>query len=305
MITIYLPTFAARSEDIKNVLYVLEKNVNLNRFNIGLEIGGKAKDFLNQEGIEKIVENISHVARGVKTTVHGFSGKEVYEINGKESHIADMSREEGRDLLETYIQLAKKIGSHYVHVHGGVGYQGVKVPGDMRIKLGEVRKNLLSGLENALKSNICIGIENLPSPSLCDYDTDSHKVWRDYVESIPSILGIVNGTGLKATFDTAHFALNKKDFDLIEGVSLLENHLYHLHACDIEGYWVPGKSLSKDGLIPGEGRIGEKRFRDFFRYIAESHPNIGIVAETRIADSKNPVEFRESVKKICEWLSYT
>ena len=96
MTTIYLPTFAYFKKDIETVLGILEKNVDKNKFEIGLEIGGKPEHFLNKEGIERIVENMNSVAKGVQVTVHGFSGKAIYEIDEKDSHIADMSREEGK-----------------------------------------------------------------------------------------------------------------------------------------------------------------------------------------------------------------
>ncbi len=132
---------------------------------------------------------------------------------------------------------------------------------------------------------------------------DPEKVWSDYVEEIGDVLDIVKETNLKATFDTAHFALNKKDFDLIEGVKAFGDYLYHLHVCDIKGYWIPKKSLCQDGVIPGRGEIGERKFKEFFKYIANEYPNIGVVAEARVSDFKNPFEFKESVKKICEWIN--
>ncbi len=140
MITIYLPTFAAYKNDVETMLDILEKNVDQSKFGIGLEIVGKPEHFLSQEGIEKIAENINSVARGVKSTVHGFSGIDIYEIGGKESHIADMSRTEGKKLLENYIGLAKEIGSHYVHVHGAAGYRGIRIPKDKKEKLENIRK---------------------------------------------------------------------------------------------------------------------------------------------------------------------
>ncbi len=299
MQTIYVPTFAAIRGDVETIFGLLEKEVlkkHRGQFDIGLEIGGLSEHFTNPEYLENIVENIKSVASGVKTTVHGFSGLEIYTKD-----LADMSKGVGKNLLKTYIKLAKKLGSNYVHVHGAVGYQGIKEPKDKEQVLMQIRKNLLFGLNSA--ENIKIGIENLPKPSGCDFETNPKKVWSDYVEEIQDCLQIVKGTDLKITFDTAHYSINKtKGADLISPAQILKNHLYHIHLGDSKGDWGANKSKAFDGLIPGDGKIGENSFAEFFKYIRKHHSNVGICVEVRNKDYKNPVETKESIRRLVKWL---
>jgi len=305
MVTIYVPTFAVFRDDVEKMMGILEtaQRDYGNGFEIGLEIGGKLEHFTTDEGLARITENINGVSEWVSTIVHGFSGLEIYEKDGKESHLADMSTKNGAGVLDVYIGLAKKIGSRYVHVHGGAGYQGVGVPKDKSLVLGAIRRNLLGGLRGASDNGIEVGIENLPGPSCCDFDSNPYTVWRDYVQGVEDCEEVVNGTDLRVTFDTAHHALNRVGFiDLISPARRLGKHLRHIHVCDVQGYWHPNNSLSYDGLIPGEGNIGKMGFGDFFKYVGREHPDIGICMEVRPSDFKNPVEFRESIDRVWKWL---
>lgn len=302
MHTIYVPTFAAFRGDVESRLALLEQEVLNNeqykgKFDIGLEIGGLAKHFTQQESLEKIVENIKSVAGGVNTVVHGFVGLAVYTEG-----IADMSDEVGKKLLEIYIELGKKLNSVYAHVHGSAGFQGIKEPVDKQERLQKIRENLLYGL--SISNNIPIGLENLPTPSACDFDDNPKTVWSDCVQQPTDVQTVIQGTPLKFTFDTAHYSINKDGYiDLTEPVKTLKDHLYHLHVVDSCGYWEPNVSKCYDGSIPGDGRIGPDSFENFFKHIHENHPNLGICIEVRNKDEKNPEQTREGIKRVLKWLS--
>ncbi|OGJ13349.1 hypothetical protein A3K82_00430 [Candidatus Pacearchaeota archaeon RBG_19FT_COMBO_34_9] len=299
MNTIYVPTFPAFRGDVETMFSLLKEEVLKKypgKFGIGLEIGGKPEHFTNQESLEKIVKNIKEVAGGAKTIVHGFSGLAIYTEG-----IADMSKDVGKNLLATYVDLAKKLKSNYVHVHGAIGYHGIKTPEDKPEVLNKVRKNLLWGLENS--EGISIGIENLPTPSAYDFDSNPETVWSDYVEGIEDCMKIVKDTPLKITFDTAHYGINEKENpDLIKPLKEIGKYLGHIHVGDCKGIWIQNKSRAYDGVIPGDGRIGKDSFEKFFKYIAKENPNISICLEVQNKDFKNPEETRESIKRVCNWL---
>lgn len=302
MQTIYVPTFAAWRGDVESRLKLLEDEVLNNenykgKFNIGLEIGGLPKHFTQPEHLEAIVNNIKSVAGEVKTIVHGFAGLAVYTEG-----IADMSDEVGKKLINIYIDLGKKLNSSYVHVHGSAGFQGIKDPENKIQRLQKIRENLLYGL--SISEGIPIGIENLPTPSACDFDSNPETVWSDCVQQPEDVLAVIQGTQLKFTFDTAHYGINRNGYiDLTEPVKKLKDHLYHLHVVDCCGYWESNVSQAYDGSIPGDGRIGPDSFKQFFTYIRENHPNLGVCIEVRNLDEKNPEQTREGIKRVCKWLS--
>ncbi|MEK6860467.1 MAG: hypothetical protein AABY07_00710 [Nanoarchaeota archaeon] len=86
-------------------------------------------------------------------------------------------------------------------------------------------------------------------------------------------------------------------------VKKLKDHIYHLHVVDCEGYWTPNQSMAFDGPVPGDGRIGSYAFENFFNYIKENHPNLGVCIEVRNKDEKNPEQTREGIRRVCRWLS--
>ena len=302
MHTIYVPTFAFWKGDIESRLKLLEDEILHNeeykgKFDIGLEIGGLSKHFSSQEPIDKIYENITSVAKGVKTVVHGFAGLEVYTAG-----IADMSDDVGKNLLERYIGLGKKLNSSYVHVHGSAGFQGIKEPENKSDRLQKIRENLLYGL--SISDGIPIGLENLPTPSASDFDSNPETVWSDCVQQPTDVQKVIQGTHLKFTFDTAHYSINRNGYiDLIAPVKEMKDYLYHLHIVDSCGYWEPNVSKCYDGSIPGDGRIGPDSFEKFFKHVHENHPDLGICIEVRNIDEKNPEQTRQGIRKVLNWLS--
>lgn len=297
MLKIILPTTAAYKDDFERMLGLLERTVD-KEYEIGLEIKGKPEHFQEERYLDQIKENIISVAKGVYLVIHGFSGIEVYE-----SGIGDMRSDEGRKYLEVLLRLGEDTGADYVHVHGGAGYRGAELSSqEKREGLDNIRENILS-CKNDLDIKYPLGIENLPNPSMGDYPFGSEDIWRDCVDSIDDCLYIVEGTELKVTFDTCHYAANKiGKIDLVEPAEKLREHLYHVHINDVYGYWVPSKSVWREGVIPGDGNIGEESFRGFLTYIRGNHPDISICLEVYNADYKNPVESEESIKRVLDWL---
>ena len=297
MVKILLPTMAAYMGDVKTQLGLLEKTVR-GKYEIGLEIVGKPEHFQEERHLRKIRDNIRSVAKGAYVVIHGFSGLQVYE-----SGLSDMRTSKGRKLLETYLKLGRAVDASYVHVHGGAGYKGRTLTlHEKRVELNKVRENLLY-CKRKLSTEFQLGVETLPSPSMGDVEMDPKKVWHDHCESLVDCLAIVDGTELKVTFDTCHYGADKGEkINLIEPIEMLGGHFGLLHANDISGYWVPYKSTWKEGVVPGDGRIGRSSFRKMFAYIKRKHPHVGISIEAYNADYKNPIESKESIIRVLKWL---
>jgi len=294
MTRIFLPTMAAKKSDIEGMLRLLERTAGKD---IGLEIIGVAGHFQDGEVVKEIISNVNSVAKGVPTIVHGFSGLDVYKLG-----TADMRTDAGKGTLNTYLDIAKHVGSHYVHVHGAAGYKGKQKTREEKIpELRAIRRNLLSCLQNA---TCPIGIENLPTPSAGDYDANPETVWRDCAESIGDCLEVVDGTNLRITFDTCHYATDRREeeIDLIAPLKRLGDKCRYLHVSDVVGFCEQPNSVWTEGVVPGEGRIGNDSFEKLFRYIRENRPNIEICVEVANKDFKNPVESEETIKRIRNWL---
>jgi len=293
MVKILLPTMAVYKEDVEVMLGLLERMAG-GRVDVGLEIIGEPEHFQSEEHLNRIKENIISLAEGAYLVVHGFSGIEVYE-----SGLADMRTVKGKELLETYLKLGGDIGAAYVHVHGGAAYRGKELHFQEKEKdLEKVRKNLLDS-KCRLDVKCKLGIENLPTPSVGDLNKDPKKVWRDCVESISDCLYVVGGTDLKVTFDTCHYAAGRTGaIDLVGAVKKLGEYLGLVHVGDISGFWKPYKLMWREGIIPGEGRLGGDSFRNFFGYIKGKYPDIGVCIEVYNKDFKDPQESKEAITRI-------
>jgi|GEM_PF-4369952 len=296
---IVLPTMAVDKEDVNIMLGLLERLVG-GRYEIGLEIIGKPVHFQEEGYLKQIGDNIRSVAQGAFLVIHGFSGIQVYE-----SGIADMRTEIGRALLITYLELAKDIGANYIHIHSSAGYKGDRLSRKSILKveaMDKIRVNMISA-SGLVEAGCPVGIENLPTPSMGDVEKDPHKIWRDCVDSLEDCIYIVRGTDLKITLDTCHYAINQKGrIDLIKPVKRLSQHLWHFHISDTKGYWIPNRSLWQEGVVPGNGRIGEESFKELFSYLKENHPDISLCIEVFNKDYRDPVETEESIRRILGWL---
>lgn len=293
MVKIFLPTMAANINDVRTMMDLLEKTV-AGKYPIGLEIIGKPEHFQKEEYLNQIKENMMSFSGEI--VVHGFSFIQVYE-----SGLANMSTKVGKQLLDTYVALADDIGATYVHVHGGAGYKISISDKQSREELEKIRNNLLS----VFRTDIKIGVENVPTPSMGDVEKNPTEVWHDCLESLSDCLIVVHNTGLKITYDTCHYAAGLQEdgeIDLITPLEDLKQYLHHLHISDVVGHWVPNKSTWTESIIPGNGRIGKKSFENFFSWIKGNCPDIGICVEVVNADFKNPVESEESIKRILKWL---
>jgi len=297
MTTIWLPAMGVFKKDVETMVSLLQRTVPKS-YEIGLDIIGKTEHFQEAEYLERIAENLKALsAVGVHLSVHGFSGLDVYE-----SGLGDMRNVAGKRLLLTYLRLAADINAEYVHVHSGAGYK-VSLPVEKKQEhLLKVRQHLINCVVSYPR--IKVGIENLPSPSAGDLETDPDKVWRDCVDNLESCLLVVADTGLKVTLDTCHLAAGVKDEDinLVHAVQTFGDHLYFLHVSDVEGYWVPYKSVWKEGIIPGEGRIGMVKFEQFFHYLKSTNIPMNICVEINNKSFDNPLESEESIRRIVGWL---
>lgn len=298
MVTIYLPTFAAFKDDVKNVFSLIEKEIlkkYQGKINAGLEIYGKPEHFSTRENLEKMVENVKTTAGNIKTIVHGIVG-DIYPLG-----IVDMRKDAGKNVLIFYIDLGQMLKSEYVHTHGGAGYIGIKIPEDKQQGLREIKDNYLECLKRS--KGIPLGIENAPNPSGGDTDDNPKTVWSDYVQGIEDCMQIVKDTSLKITFDTAHYGSDKfGDIDLINPLKTIGKYLGHIHLGDYASPWIPNKSKFLEGIVPGEGRIGKDEFKRFFEYIKENYSDIGVGIEIINENYKELTETKKCLNLICPWL---
>ncbi len=317
MATIMVPVMAAFEDDLKTNLRLLEEVVAQKGHEIGLEVIGKPKHFLEQERREKMVDNLRRYAQGLRIVSHQWSGNVIYDPSPDNPAFSDLTTERGRNVLECGVGFAQEvIGAGivpddqevYVHTHGGELYFGEVSEEELEEGRTLIRQNLLQMAGR--NPRIRIGLENLPEyPNSDDPELieSPEKVGRTVFETLQHYRDAVEGTDLRLTFDAAHFAydLPEGKVDLCSAIDVFGHYLRHIHISDARGLWLPGESVAGDGYVPGEGKIGREEFERFFRHLKDNYDleQIGIEAEVKDDNYTNPPNRRETLTRIVNWLN--
>jgi len=73
----------------------------------------------------------------------------------------------------------------------------------------------------------------------------------------------------------------------------LGDNLFYVHFADFKNIWVPGKSYSLEGVVPGEGDFGEE-LEKFLKYLEKKE--IPVMLEIYDKNLKNLNETKKSIK---------
>jgi len=317
MAIVMVPVMAAFERDLQTNLRLLEEIVLAKGHEAGFEVIGKPEHFLEQEGRERMVDNLKKHAQGMKIASHQWSGNIIYDSSPDNRAWSDLRTGRGAKVLRYGVEFAKeaiKAGlvsedeEIYVHAHGGELYFGERMSKEKLEKDRElIKQNLLKVSREHLR--IKIGLENLPvfpnsdNPDLINCP---EKVGKTVFETLEDYVAVVNGTNLMLTFDAAHFAydLEKGRIDLVSAVDVFGGYLRHVHVSDAKGVWVPHESVAGDGYVPGEGKIGSDEFARFFRHLKDNYDlsKINVEAEVQDSDYSNLVNREETLRRIVKWL---
>lgn len=315
MAIIIVPTMAAFENDICTNLSLLEKIAKPRGHELGLEVIGKPAHFLDPEQRAKMVANLKKYAAGLTIVSHQWSGNIIYDPSPENAAFSDLRTERGVKVIQSGISFAEeaiaarvpKGNRVYVHTHGGDLYFGAPMFYDARMRdIYLIRQSLVNAAKD--HPNVRVGLENLPIfPNSDDPElmNKPEKVGRTVFHSLQDHLLAVKGTDLGITFDPSHYAYDLEgEIDLVTAVDIFRGYLMHFHIGYTKGLWVPGKSIVEDGFVPGDGKIGIQAYERLFRHLKDSYDlsRIGIEAEVRDTKYSDPVNRKEAVRRIVNWL---
>lgn len=151
-----------------------------------------------------------------------------------------------------------------------------------------------------------ICVENVPHCLAVDRVVDPEEAIYELCFVEPEdFLEIANpNKNIFATIDVCHLAQVYDSSQLLNQIQKLGRGLGHIHLSDLGGIWQPFINLVKENVIPGNGRIGEKAFKELLCYFLEysEKQDLGIVLEINDKDSIRFEESKESFGKITDWL---
>ncbi|MFH1049238.1 MAG: sugar phosphate isomerase/epimerase [Patescibacteria group bacterium] len=286
--------------------YKLLKECVQGEYPIGIEIFEYWNRAFDPQLIKSIKNNLADLLEDIDLSFHAPFTNRIG--NWKQNYF---SSKEGFNNLIKAFDAAESLGANTVNLHTSFLHSYDELKKINEGNLEEYRQGLINNVADTLdiirdsySQKICI--ESMPYDWAQETARDPAEMIYDicFVE-IKDFLKVVNPRkNIFATIDTAHSASFYDSSEMLQEIKRLEGGLGHAHLSDLGGIWKPFISLSREGLIPGNGRIGERVFREllgyFFRFSEKQ--DLGIVIETRDASYLELRETRESLNRIMKWL---
>ncbi|OGC47104.1 MAG: hypothetical protein A3A94_03610 [Candidatus Portnoybacteria bacterium RIFCSPLOWO2_01_FULL_43_11] len=289
------PCRAVKREDVRVRLNLLQEIKG--KYPIGFEIVGPIDDFFYER--ELIISNIKEIKRELDfLIIHSPVERENY-FSGN----TNLSTEKGMETLKSVYGLARMIGAEQVIVHAEV-LSFTPLISERQKKKENLKENLK---RLVIRPAVKLSLENMPYPLMGDvmYSYED-MVWDPFFADPFELYEFVSEIGIFMTFDTCHWGTLGFPVSLKTIVNKFKEKISHFHISDCWGHWIPGTSVFKEGLVPGDGFLGEEQFRELFSFFKNDSwntMNYTINLEVNDSDFKNPKESRESIRRILSWLS--
>jgi len=299
IIGICTPCRAAKMGDVETrVKLLLGSASGENRIPLGLEVVGPLSDF--QTSAEEIVRNVAEAKKqGIeRVVIHA----PITRNNWREAP-TNLSRSESVEILNGVFDIANRIGARLVNAH----FETFLTADEMReftdAKRNQILEKVSDNLRRIKKGTVGLSLENMPWPLM----GDSYWCQADMIYEPVSVdpeevarFALQNGAGL--TFDTCHWGTLGLSISLKTAVQRVAHNLVHLHMSDVLGRWIDGSARYKEGVVPGDGDLGQEVFYLLLEYLQDLEDPVTITAEVNDRDFKNPEESRLSLARIFEWL---
>ena len=312
------PVRARIKEDIVLREKILKENVGKN-YPYGFEVkllGGAKGDINYPEVIAKNLKSYSENPDFL-ITLHG-----PIERKDFSSAKTDLTEKSGLRILEKVLRLAKRINARLVNLHTEKIYSGKELIGK-RFSLEEKRMLQKKIKEGVIRVKEKIGyqgkvaFENMPCVLMGDtpgFKTAEEMVFDPLLITAGDFFVFSEpDKKIGVCLDTSHYGITQKTIDVSKNKDLvgipeedvkkqpeltelaekLGDNLFYVHFADFKNIWVPGKSYSLEGVVPGEGDFGEE-LEKFLKYLEKKE--IPVMLEIYDKNLKNLNETKKSIK---------
>ncbi len=311
MIRLMTPCRPCKKEQLEASLSLLEAYVG-DRYPVGIEIVGPWNDFFDPKIIKEIKRSLQDLPSSFFLSLHApFEGK----ISSKRNFF---NSKQGFCNLLSVMRLADELGVDLVNLHSSMllSYAslskiGSKKKNGMEIYRKKATDKVLAGLTDVrfLLGKACgqkICVENVPYAWGGNSILDSKRMIYEacFVEP-EDFLQIINPkANIFATIDVCHLAMVYDSSQLLAEIKKLGKGLGHIHLSDLGGVWQPFISLAKEGAVLGEGRIGEKVFKELLCYFLEyaKEQDLSLLLEINDKEFVKRENLRKSFRILMEWL---
>ncbi len=311
MLRLMTPCRPCKKEQLEASLNLLKAYVG-DRYPVGIEIVGPWNDFFDPKIIKETKRNLQDLPPSFFLSLHApFEGK----IGSKRNFF---SSKQGFRNLFSVMRLADELGVDLVNLHSSMLLScaslskiGNKEEKGVEIYRKKAIDKVLAGLTDirfllgrACGQKICV--ENVPYTWGGDSILDPKRMIYEVCFVKPEdFLKIINPkANIFATIDVCHLSMVYDSSQLLAEIKKLGKGLGHIHLSDLGEIWQPFISFSKEGTVLGEGRIGEKVFKELLRYFLEysKEQDLGLVLEINDEEFVKRENLRKSFKILMKWL---
>lgn len=292
--SICTPCRAISIDDVRTRLNLLRKVEG--HFPRGLEVIGTISDFTNAAKRERIKNNLAEC--GIeRLTIHSPLG------GGLHSGLTNLSNTKSLEILKAVFELAHEVGAKVITAHCETFYSYGQMKSLTDKKRERLKERVAENLRKLDKSSITLSIENMPFPVSGDMLCCSTEMFFDPLFADPlELYEFAEKNCIEITLDTCHWASLGLPIKLVDMFWKIEKCVAEIHLSDCYGKWLDGVSVFKEGLIPGQGNLGDHNFRDLLSYVNKCKKNIVLLIEVKDKDMANPKESEESLGKVLNWL---
>jgi len=307
MLKLMLPCLASDRKQLEAKIDLLKEYVG-SKYPTGVEIGLRMGDLDDPTVFSTIRDNLSILPSDMVVTIHGAIN---YKKGFKDNFF--QSQKGFENLLKT-LRFAREINIELVNIHASAfvsckRLRILKRDGDIndyrRKALAKVKLDLHK-LRELLGLSPIICIENVPSALTVDRIVDPEQAIYELIfVDLLDFLKVINPEkNIFATVDIDHLAQVYDSSQLLSKIQSLGRGLGHVHLSDLRN-WQPFISTIEEGLIPGEGRIGERVFKELLEYFVTfaEKQDLGIVLEIEEEDFTKPKNSRVGLKRVVQWLA--
>ena len=302
MITgIYTPCLASKLSAVETRIELL-KMVG-EQFPVGFEVVGPITDFTDPTQCDAIKVNLAKAREsGVsKILIHA-------PVNVRENPKSDrtnLSSPESLALMRTVLDLASQVDANTITAHAEIFHSAAQMNNLTDAKRERLKELVAENLEKLDLENqpANLAIENMPYPLTGDlFSCQADMVFDPLFTDPFELYEFTQQGSAKITLDTCHWATLNSPISLLNMFKRIENRVVNIHLNDALGLWIDGTSRFKEGLIPGDGNLGEEQFRRFLSYLKTCERQFTLTLEVSDQDFKKIEESKETLKRVLAWL---
>ena len=201
--------------------------------------------------------------------------------------------------------MAEQVKAKIITSHCGTIYSYKEIEDFNDEKRKNLKKDISENLHKLDKHSIILGIENIPYPAMGHAFFSIKDMLYDPIFADPlELYDFTKEKNFKITFDTRHWGTLNIPISLLNIFKKIEDQVCLIHLSDVYGKWLDKTCIYKQGVIPGQGNLGEKNFQSFLSYLKNCPKKIGMTLEIEDQDLKNPKQSQQALETVLNWLNY-